>query len=741
MITLDTETCGFHGLIVLLQYAKDDSEVILWDIWKEYIIDTLLLIEKICADTVCGFNLVYDWFHLHKIYTLWTLVLEKYGDVIPEDYITEIALLEEHARFVDIVIKPKAAVDVMLVARKGKYQSLMERSDIRIKRIPNVLADAVQKVLEKIVNFDGIYFAKKKDKTTAHWQIRETKDPNFHDIILKFHASSGLKELAKHALNLSTVTKYGEIEPTWKPTELGYAPFCTAIGKPENWNNAWPAGISTHINHWRYNLLARQYATLDVIYTRDLYKHFGSPEPGDTDSELTCAVACARWKGFKIDIEKIKALREEDKKKRGEIPTAPRQVKIYLSEVMDKTEQLALSEGTKAVILESISGLESKNWTGGWQLENGEPHPAAIRAREVLQARRLDKEIELFDKLIRAGRFHASLKVIGALSGRMSGSDKLNPQGIKAKKYIRECFPLSDEGFVLCGGDFISFEIVIAIAVYKDKKLEADLKAGKNLFGLFGESLFGVTYDEIMQTKKTSSLYIDSKKGVYSQLYGGNEHTLMDRLGVSLEVAKQGSENFERRYPGVKAAKDDIYNRFCSMRQPGGIGSAVEWHEPNDYIESLLGYRRYFTLENKVCHALFKLAQSPPKNWRDLKIKVKRRERLQTVSGAVQSALYAAAFNIQSSNMRAALNHRIQSTGAEVTKAVQRNIWNLQPVGVHPWVVQPINIHDEVHVVTRQEYIPQITEVVSQTVESFKDKIPLIAIDWLEKETTWADKA
>lgn len=761
MITIDTETCGLHGMPVLLQFAKDDGPVILWNIWKESVVNTLQLIEKICEEEVIFFNGAFDWFMLYKLYTTWSLVLNDIGDVIPEDYIEEIAYLEEKARFFDIVIKPKAACDIMLVARKGKYQSLMERSDIRIKRIPSVLAELVRSELEKRIEFDGIYFARRKDKRATQWQIKETKDPNFHDIVLRFHASSGLKELARHALGVTEPITYGDIEPKWKPVELGYAPFALAIGNKNDWKGAWPQGIRNHITHWTYNSLAREYAKNDVVYTRQLYHYFGDPQPGDIDSELTCAVACARWRGFNIDIDKIKTLRAEVKNKRGNTPTAPRQVKAYITEGMDETVQLALVEGTKAVILESIAGKEDKNWEDCWRLEDGTVHPAAIKAREVLQARRWDKEIELFNKLIRAGRFHASLKVIGALSGRMSGSDKLNPQGIKAKKYIRECFSLADSGFVLSGGDFVSFEIVIAIAVFGDKKLETDLltvvtcpdcqgkgckdckytgEVKKNLFGLFGESLFGVSYNEIMATKKTTTFYTDSKRGIYSQLYGGTEHTLMDRLGVSLEIAKQGSEDFEKRYPGVKAAKQDIFNRFCSMRQPGGIGSMVEWHTPDDYVESLLGYRRYFTLENKVCKALFDLAQSPPKNWRDIKIKVKRRDRLQTASGAVQSALYGAAFQIQASNMRAALNHRIQSTGAEITKTVQKRIWDLQPSGVHSWAVQVLNIHDEIHTVTRIKHIDNIEQVVNKTVDSFKDRVPLLAIDWVREENSWADK-
>jgi len=740
---------------VLLQYAEDDGEIKLYNLWKNPVGETLELLEWISNQDVCGFNLAFDWFHIAKCFTTFAL-FDNY-DLIPEEHIDEIGVLEEQARFSDFCIKPRSACDVMLHARKTHYQSLMGRDSIRIKRIPTLLADAVRRELEQRIHFDGIYFAKRKDLDATQWEIRNIDDePEFKNIVLTFHPSGQLKELAKHALGVKDdlILKFTDVQPNphWRPTELGYAPFALAIGTAENWKNTWPEVIRHFIEHWAYNDLARKYGCDDVKWTRDLWKHFGSPEPGDDDSELACAVACSRWRGFAIDKDMLGELRVKAVAKKGKTPTAPRVAKVYLKQVMDEDEHIGLidpktgKEGTAAMILESIAGKEDENgvWdhSKGWLSENGDPHPAAIRAREILESRRAAKEIELYDKLLKAGRFHASLKVIGALSSRMSGDNKLNPQGIKAKKYVRSCFPLADfdRGFVLCGGDFVSFEIVLAEAIYKDKRLREDLLAGKKIHGLFAEELFGIDYDTIMATSKTSTHYTDGKRGIFSQLYGGNEHTISERLGVDIETATKASEGFMNRYPGIRKARENITKKFCSMQQSGGIGTAVVWNDPAEYMESLLGFRRYFTLENRICKTLFELANDPPKRWRDLKIKVRRRERLQTGFGACQSALYAAAFSIQAAAMRQAANHEIQSTGAQITKAVQRTIWDLQPHGVNKWVVSCLNVHDEIHAVTTPDKVEQITEVVRSKVESYREMVPLIEMDWNSQEQSWADK-
>jgi len=137
---------------------------------------------------------------------------------------------------------------------------------------------------------------------------------------------------------------------------------------------------------------------------------------------------------------------------------------------------------------------------------------------------------------------------------------------------------------------------------------------------------------------------------------------------------------------------------------------------------------------------LYDLARNPPKHWKDCKVKVVSRDRVQTAGGAVSSALYGAAFSMQAANMRAAANPEIQSPGAEITKHVQRKIWDLQPVGVNEWHVAPMNIHDEIMCVTRPDMVSSVTEVVRESVEHFRPYVPLIGMDWCEGMNNWAEK-
>lgn len=812
MIFIDTETCGLFGVPVLIQYAEDDGEIILHSIWTRPISDTLQLIERFCEHPggLVFFNATFDFFHLVKIYNMLRLCPDK--DAIPEDVIDMIAEFEEEARD-GPCLKPVKCCDVMLVARQTEYQSTMDRSDIRIRRVPTAIAWLLASELDKRIPFPDIYFARKKDKT-KRWTVYDIEtddgmDPNFKDVVLKFAPSSALKALAVDVGLVPTdeVLRFGDIgvDESWYPEEFGYYPLAKATGgNRHNWKGAWPEKLRHHISHWEFHETARKYAGKDVEYTRSLYKHFGSPTLGDDNSELACMVAAVRWKGFRIDLPKLRLLRERALTKIGEIPTAANQVRTYINQAMDATEKLAFGSSTKRTVLEDLAKITVPCPTCNssakvkfeyqdlseelveitdldqvlkeeYSEETTNPdcpdckgagktlHPAAKRAKAVLDARHAYKEIELYDKLIHAGRFHASFKVIGALSGRMSGADKLNAQGIKSTKEVRSCFPLAHEGTVLTGGDFSAFEVSLAEADYGDLDLRRDLltcekcdgemvpnggckvcgsRDGKKIHAFFGTFVFPeMDYKQILATKGSENdIYTQCKQAVFAMFYGGTSYTLKDRLNVDVEVATKALEQFTRRYKQVGIARRRVTDAFCSMTQPGGLGTKVIWKDPDEYIESMFGFRRWFTLENRIAKVLYQLAEKPPKAWQALKIKVLRRDREQMVTGAARSALFGAAFALQASNTRAAMNHRIQSSGAQITKRTQRVIWDLQPAGIHPWLVQSMNVHDEILCVTDPSIVDKVKETVYNIVESFRPTVPLIGMEWHNKLNTWADK-
>jgi len=90
--------------------------------------------------------------------------------------------------------------------------------------------------------------------------------------------------------------------------------------------------------------------------------------------------------------------------------------------------------------------------------------------------------------------------------------------------------------------------------------------------------------------------------------------------------------------------------------------------------------------------------------------------------------------------MRAAGNHVIQSSGAQLCKMLQRRLWELQPEGINRWRIQPLNVHDEIMCPAIKEIIPNITKIVKDFVQEYRATVPLLDIEWNESLKSWADK-
>ena len=208
--------------------------------------------------------------------------------------------------------------------------------------------------------------------------------PDLKDVVLRFSPAGGLKFLAEHALGLEAKYHYEDVELDRKywPKELGYAPTARAVsrrdrgwgvykrnakGEPELVGHAWPGVIRHHIKHWAENGPAREYARLDIVYTRGLDLHFGSPEAGDDDSVLACMVPVVRWHGFKINIKGMKRMLRQATATVRSSPVninKPAEVRKYIFECMDDTEKVALLDSTKKANLVAVSK---------WMVDEPEP--------------------------------------------------------------------------------------------------------------------------------------------------------------------------------------------------------------------------------------------------------------------------------------------------------------------------------------------------------------------------------
>jgi hypothetical protein len=90
--------------------------------------------------------------------------------------------------------------------------------------------------------------------------------------------------------------------------------------------------------------------------------------------------------------------------------------------------------------------------------------------------------------------------------------------------------------------------------------------------------------------------------------------------------------------------------------------------------------------------------------------------------------------------MRSAGNHYIQSPGAKITKSVQRSLWELQPIGISELLIALAQVHDEIFTISKPNLSETIAETVQARVTEFREKVPLLSMEWNSNASSWADK-
>lgn len=789
---IDTEAVGLHSVPVTIQYAINKGPAQIHHIWTAPVYETLELIEDLVDNRVIAHRMVFDWFQIQKVYNMLSQVEDR--NTVPIELpLKQLADMEFASQY-GPCLKPRDSVCTLLLAQKSEAQLSMKRKPIFIRQVPSAMAEALRQQLEERTHLPDIMFARNANIEADKWKVVERKNEetgevemNWVDLKLGFNPSNGLKDLAKYLLDYEPFAKFDEVvENLVYPMEAGYAPYVNLISSEEdewlcNGKPTWPILLKDHVDHWSSDPDALAYAFDDIEMLRNLYEHFGSPID-DADGVLSCQVASVRLRGFAIDHEKLEvqyAVTQEILSKAQLNPDSPVQVRNFIAAALDPMEQLIVARGCDQEIIDDIKklytldkqedcycgghaechrcegvgmvgpdGSPCEKCEGTCRFENekcrkcsgtglaGREMPVVKRAKHVEQLRSHMKRRQLFDKLRLAKRFYASFNVIGAKSGRMSGTDGLNAQGIESSNEVRDIFCLADEGWILSAGDYSSQELAIAVTSMNDDDLMKDMETGKSLHGLFGAELFQTTYEDIMENKKEeNSRYGRAKSAVYLTLYGGTYETMAAKAGVPEAVAKAAFENMVKKYPQMGNMKRAITERFTALEN--GVYTEV----PEKFIESLYGFKRHFDVEYDIQRLIYDLSNSLPDAWKALKQKVQRREgRVQTLVGAILSAMYGAMYSIQNGIIRASNNHIIQSTGRTLTVGLQHEVWKLQPQGIHEFVLLPATIHDELFVVSRPETVPTISKTVGDTISNQQEKIPLLAMEWVERAKSWANK-
>ena len=175
----------------------------------------------------------------------------------------------------------------------------------------------------------------------------------------------------------------------------------------------------------------------------------------------------------------------------------------------------------------------------------------------------------------KTGRVHTTYNQFVAATGRLSSINP-NLQNIPIRtargREIRKAFVPRDENHVLLAADYSQIELRIMAAFSQDESMIEAFKNGRDIHATTAAKIFQVPLEEV-----TSDMRRKAKTANFGIIYGISAFGLAQRLRISRTEAKDIIDAYFKEFPAVKEYMDN----------------AIEKARKNEYVETILGRRRY----------------------------------------------------------------------------------------------------------------------------------------------------
>ncbi len=284
----------------------------------------------------------------------------------------------------------------------------------------------------------------------------------------------------------------------------------------------------------------------------------------------------------------------------------------------------------------------------------------------ILEQRQLSKLLSTYVDALptmvnpRTGRVHTSFNQTGAETGRLSSTNP-NLQNIPVRtevgREIRRAF-VAEPGWLLLSADYSQVELRILAHISGDEYLLAAFDRGEDIHASAAAKVYGVPLRQVTKEQRAVAKMMN-----FATSYGVTAFGLAQRTGLSRTDADQFMQRYFATYPGVRRY---IEETKALARERG-------------YVETLLGRRRYFPV-------------------------------LKTTANTPQ------AYNVRLGAERAAINHPIQGTAADIIKiAMIRLHAGLAAGGYRSHMI--LQVHDELVLEVPPAELTVVSKLVRETME------------------------
>ena len=303
----------------------------------------------------------------------------------------------------------------------------------------------------------------------------------------------------------------------------------------------------------------------------------------------------------------------------------------------------------------------------------------------ILEQRQLSKLIGTYVDALpglvnpRTGRLHTSFNQAGAETGRLSSTNP-NLQNIPIRtdvgREIRRAF-IAETGNVLLSADYSQVELRILAHICGDEYLLAAFARDEDIHASAAAKVYNIPLSQV--TKEQRSV---AKMMNFATSYGVTAYGLAQRTGLSRGEADQFMQRYFAMYPGVK--------RY--------IEETKQLARDQGFVETLLGRRRFFPV-------------------------------LRTqATGQQANAIRQAA-------ERAAINHPIQGTAADIIKIAMSRLFHALNEGGYRSRLT-LQVHDELVLEVPEGELLPVSRLVKETMEGAYELKAKLKVD-LEAGPNW----
>ncbi len=269
-------------------------------------------------------------------------------------------------------------------------------------------------------------------------------------------------------------------------------------------------------------------------------------------------------------------------------------------------------------------------------------------------------------------RIHTTYNQTSTVTGRLSSSNP-NLQNIPIRteegNKLRKAFVPEQEGNYILSSDYSQIELRLLAHISGDENLIEAFKSGIDVHSLTASKVFDVPVEEV-----TKEMRYKAKAVNFGIVYGQTRYGLAKALDISPQEAEMFISKYFATYPKVKRYMDDT----------------VLFALTYGYVETIFGRKRYLASElASPNHMIKEFAQ------------------------------------------RAAINHPMQGTAADLIKMAMLNVYKkMKEMNLKSKMV--LQVHDELVFEVEKDELEQVKEMVTYEMQNVAEmKVPLIVdVNW-----------